>query len=529
MCSYDIPTYIHYFCSQGKRVTKGTIQKNIPWFNDDFGDDFVFEDVVEALTVYKEIHGDFENINFDFVVPEPSLGLSFDIDASAAAAAAIAKAESMGEDSDELIAAEIERMEAEMRSGTEMDGDNSKWPEHLAGMKLGSITARIRDGSLEVKHLDSRKRQLDAIGFDWGNPKKFIDVPFEKAMCAMFAYYLIRGDLFVYDDFIMPEGKPWPSSLAGFELGKTIKRIRELQNFFETYHPEKVQLLRRVEFVWFPDLALPLNPEEGPESWEDTFVEGVGHPFYQLNDPSAATIERLQDEGPFDDDGKMSSNYDYNEVSEFWERGDVTESGKDSERPNWRPAEWLWFNGFEQLSAQHEKRYGVSAGLEMVRLIEQFHRGEISEKDFDTRGKAAIIQWEEEQLRSEAILAGIEISPDDNMESIIEKIRNDPECQALEDDPEYMQLLEAEIDAEEAKERELNKNAMEDYTKETSSIAEVEEEDIDEEFEDDDEYLTISNVDDDDDDDVDFVDDDDDYEIEVEDDDVVFGDIDDDM
>jgi hypothetical protein len=41
------------------RVVKGKRTKDIPWFNDDFGDDFVFEDVVEALTVYKNIYGDF--------------------------------------------------------------------------------------------------------------------------------------------------------------------------------------------------------------------------------------------------------------------------------------------------------------------------------------------------------------------------------------------------------------------------------------------------------------------------------------
>ena len=38
-----------------------------PWFNDDFGDDFVFEDVVEALKIYKAMYGDWGNIT-EFVV-----------------------------------------------------------------------------------------------------------------------------------------------------------------------------------------------------------------------------------------------------------------------------------------------------------------------------------------------------------------------------------------------------------------------------------------------------------------------------
>lgn len=507
---------------------KGAIKKFIPWFNDDFGDDFVFEDVLEALEIYKEIHGSFESLhaNLEFVVPEPTFGSDLDVDAAAAAANAIAQAESMGEDTDALIAAEIERMEYVMStSGNIGDDDNmvpsssTKWPEHLAGMKLGTITARICDGSLEVKHLPERKEALDNIGFDWGDKKKFIDIPFEKAMCAMFAYFLIRGDLFVYEDFVMPGEKPWPKVFAGYELGKTVKRIRELQNFFEAYHPEKVRLLRRVEFVWFPELALPLNPEDGEDSWEDIFVEGVGHPFYQLNEPSVSIIEKLQAEGPFDEDDTNKSWYDYNEVADFWERGDITDVGKESERPNWRPAEWLWFNGFEQLAQEHEQRYGMSPGLELLRLIEGYHDGKISEAEFDKRGKAALIKYEEEQFRVDAISAGIEVDKDDTMASIIEKIKEDPQFLALDDDPEYKRLIEAELDADEAREALIRKMDMEEIG--------VEEEDL--EFDEDDDDIDyeydFESDDDDDDDDSSYLEDkvdddeDDDDELDLEDDD----------
>ena len=49
-------------------MTKGTINKIIPWFNDDFGDDFVFEDVVEALAFYKDARGSFDDLSTDFIV-----------------------------------------------------------------------------------------------------------------------------------------------------------------------------------------------------------------------------------------------------------------------------------------------------------------------------------------------------------------------------------------------------------------------------------------------------------------------------
>ena len=139
-------------------------------------------------------------------------------------------------------------MEFDIDGGTDdiALGNDAKWSEHLTGMKLGMIMQQmICDGSLQVKHVPEQKKALDVIGFDWVNPRKFINVPFEKAMCAMFVYFLIRVDLFLYKDYVMmmPGEKPWSKALAGYKLGKAVVGIRELQNFFKAYHPEKVRLL----------------------------------------------------------------------------------------------------------------------------------------------------------------------------------------------------------------------------------------------------------------------------------------------
>ena len=81
-----------------------------------------------------------------------------------------------------------------------------------------------------------------------------------------------------------------------------------------------------VEFVWFPELALPLDPDEGEESYEDMFVDGVGHPFYQMNEPSVSVLEKLQENGPMDPEDDPNSWYNYDLVKDFWEEGDVNES-----------------------------------------------------------------------------------------------------------------------------------------------------------------------------------------------------------
>jgi hypothetical protein len=389
-----------------KRVIKGKQTKDIPWFNDDFGDDFVFDDVVEALTIYKAMYG---NLTFEptknekdddvfFVVPTPKeitgfLDLEdeddddfedgmdafdqFDLDARAAAALA-----SFGDDDrvsrnslfrdnsgEDIIAAEIRRLEQQVEQEQELVNARSRvatvaapkvlktidrWPEHLGGMQLGSIVRRIRDGSLEVKHIPERKAQLDALEFDWGDEKYFLDVAFEKAMCAMYAYYMIRGDLFVYEDFVMPDEDPWPEVLAGYELGQAVKRLRELQNFLEAYHPEKVSLLRMIDFMWFSEtMALPLDPNERAMTSEALLLSAFGHPDYaKMVDIPMGLPDKIIADGPFmetNDDPKLwwrpYHNWEY--VKDYWY--------KQGRRDN---AYALRKMGYPQMADEHEAKYG---------------------------------------------------------------------------------------------------------------------------------------------------------------------------
>jgi len=272
---------------ESRRVKKGGIPKNIPWFNDDFSEDFVFEDVVEALTLYSQLYdGDWSNLtrtDSDFVVPAPEeptgfLGDDDDIfgtfqESPATTSDALYP--------DAMIAAELAQVTLEGKTSTV---DNGGWPEHLADMKLANVVRRIRDGSLEVRHLPERKAALDAINFDWGPDEYFLDVPFEKAMCAMYAYYLIRGDMYVPHDFAIPDEEPWPEALFGYELGPVVTRLRQLQNYIEAFHTDKLYVLRMVDFVWFAMTdALPITEIiKPPTIVEHTVYSGVDDHVFHL-------------------------------------------------------------------------------------------------------------------------------------------------------------------------------------------------------------------------------------------------------
>jgi len=250
---------------------------NHPWYFDDYGDNFSFEDVVEALRIWGENHDGAFNITDKYVIKSPeeveyeerNMGLR----------------KPMPSDKAGLEFEEMAFMEEEVDSMGFDNADNASvgfaddvmvdfrrpriaWPPHLFGLELGSIVRRIREGDVEVMTDPDKKAALDSIGFDWGDEERFLDIPFEKAMCALFAYFQIRGDLFVYDDFIMPADEPWPRILEGFELGKIVFKIREKQHFFEKYYPEKKAMLDMLEFVWFPKYASKLTDfEEEHARW----------------------------------------------------------------------------------------------------------------------------------------------------------------------------------------------------------------------------------------------------------------------
>jgi hypothetical protein len=363
----------HHFFSPTKRVVKGARDKYVPWRNDDFGGDFVFEDVVDALTLYKDLYGNFDTIEEDeFVVPEPaeeSLRLSpFEL---------AAMNDDFPDELDDFDGPNRDGLDSESLGSGKQFLSTSKatddWPEHLAGMRLGQIVSRIREGGLEVKHIPERKAQLDEIGFDWGDSKRFVDVPFEKVMCALYAYFMIRGDTFVKTEFIIPDEHPWPTILAGFELGSAVVRLRQLQNFLEAYHPVKMSLLRMVDFSFFPEIALPLDPDADEINAEHLYVETFGHPLYHISTVPLGLPERMLADGPNGPPEKLSSWYNYEYVREFHERpGALTDV-----------ADWMRDIGFYQLAEEHEQKYGQSHYRQLFLLKEKLENEEISQEIWD--------------------------------------------------------------------------------------------------------------------------------------------------
>jgi hypothetical protein len=349
-----------------KRVVKKARDKYVPWRNDDFGGDFVFEDVVEALTLYKQLYKTFDDIEeTEFVVPEPveeSLRLSpFEL---------AAMNSDSSDDIDDIDGPWDEDLDEYSPENKFSVVASSDWPEHLAGMTLGRLVRRIRDGDLEVKHIPERKAKLDEIGFDWGDPKRFIDVPFDKCMCAIYAYYMIRGDTCVEKDFVMPSEQPWPRVLAGFELGAAVVRLRELQNFLEAYHPVKMTMLKMFDFIFFPGLALPLDPDADEVSWEHDYAQSFGHPLFNFfQTPPLGLPEKILAMGP----NENGSWYNYEYIKEFY---------GDGPGQLYSVADIMRDMGFPVLASEHEEKYGQSAWRKVCILKDQLESEGLTTEEY---------------------------------------------------------------------------------------------------------------------------------------------------
>jgi len=520
---------IESISSKGVRK-KGKQYKKVPLYNDDFGEDFVFADVVEALVTYKKMYGDFSNFTqgggTEFVIPESEMDVfadevpegRYDTSASTRAAAAIAAYEEEGNisESENLIAAEIKRLQEEVESDGVLQLESSsmsaltateevleaeitkiEWPQHLAGMQLGHIVRRIKDGSLEVRHLPERKMVLDVIDFDWGEEKYFLEVPFEKAMCSFYAYFMIRGDMFVWDDFVMPNEDPWPIALAGYEIGKAVDQIRSLQNFIEAYHPEKVQMLRMVEFVWFPSLASPLDPSAGGPTLEQKFCQFYGHPnYYELPEMPPTLMEQIFENGPIteDDDPQLwyKRYYDWEYVKDIWYELGCRDRAFALER-----------RGYPITAAEHAENYGTGYYVDLLEMMDELK--EITPVQFDNLEEKARTDLEDRlQTWREKLEITIDFDEEEvgNMTDVIDYYLAEPDDR-LPDEIEPGDGVEAEDtfeddgavpdedsvdgvsddfeDQEDTEEGENNGDFVDEYEEEEEKVAEEEEEDVAEE------------------------------------------------
>jgi hypothetical protein len=108
-----------------------------------------------------------------------------------------------------------------------------------------------------------------------------------------------------------------------------------------------------IDFVWFPTLALPIDPSEKEMDIEMLLLGGLGHPFYwKLQTLPVGLTEKIMNDGPFYDSSDDPRNwwrewYNYDYVEEFWQDPAIPDK-----------AEYLRRSFFPRMGDEHEAKYG---------------------------------------------------------------------------------------------------------------------------------------------------------------------------
>lgn len=142
-----------------------------------------------------------------------------------------------------------------------------EWPRELTDMRLGSICRQMRCGDIDAREDPERKNVLDDIDFDWGDGSKFLHFQYDELLYGLFTYKMIKGDLCIEADWVMPDEDPWPMTLRGIPLGYLVNVVRSQKDLLiAEYHP-RYQMLNGMGFIW-------TEPEF--KDWEPIEVRGVG-------------------------------------------------------------------------------------------------------------------------------------------------------------------------------------------------------------------------------------------------------------
>jgi len=119
-----------------------------------------------------------------------------------------------------------------------------RWPQYLAGKKLGVIVDNIRGKYEDMS--STRKRQLDDLGFDW-DP---LESQWQWKLEALETYKQLYGDILVPHKFQVPSGNPkWPKGTWKLKLGLAVSSIRSRRNELPW---ERYDELNKLGFDWDP-------------------------------------------------------------------------------------------------------------------------------------------------------------------------------------------------------------------------------------------------------------------------------------
>jgi hypothetical protein len=195
------PESFHKVISRGVPEDDIKAMKKIGYRILEFGR-FNWDNVVEALLVYKGAMGDLR-VPYDFRIDEEALA-----------------------------------------SGVGYD-------EKLEGLLLGEIVEGLRIGDIDGLEDSPRRKVLDAMGFEWGDKKKYQRYRFVPMLLGIKLFKHLYGFPLPQSDFVVPDSPQWPFWMVNMPLGEWASVLRVQQKMVEEHYPHRRDMLNALEFMWW--------------------------------------------------------------------------------------------------------------------------------------------------------------------------------------------------------------------------------------------------------------------------------------
>lgn len=114
------------------------------------------------------------------------------------------------------------------------------WPPELYDYRLGYISAGVRTDEKMIQGHPERKQVLLDMGFPFEKLARSHDANkrFENIYAALVVYKQLYGDVMVPQHFMVPSEEPWPEATWGIKLGSRVTAIRS-QSTFVSNSPER--------------------------------------------------------------------------------------------------------------------------------------------------------------------------------------------------------------------------------------------------------------------------------------------------
>ncbi len=142
----------------------------------------------------------------------------------------------------------------------QMIDDKIGYGDYYLDLDLGHGVESLRAGDIDGFEDVQRRKELDALGFLWGDLSQHLRFRFVPMFIGLRIYHMMHGICLPPEEWCCPDEEEWPYWMLNMPLGRWTSICRVQQQLLLEKYPQRHQMLRELGFkYWIP--ASTLHPK----------------------------------------------------------------------------------------------------------------------------------------------------------------------------------------------------------------------------------------------------------------------------